>query len=90
MLKAGYTRVNFEELLTGFLNAFSETLQPGEGARILILIEEIMQFLKETKVGHGIMRNFTQTVVSVLDIILSTPNALLFLKVSDCDFKFSL
>ncbi|XP_048520208.1 cadherin EGF LAG seven-pass G-type receptor fmi-1-like [Dendroctonus ponderosae] len=81
MLKAGYTPLSLDELLPGFLNyVFSVKLRPGEGAGILVLIEEIMEFLKEAKVGHGIMRNFTQTVVSALDVILSTQNALLFLK----------
>ncbi|KAH1027771.1 hypothetical protein HUJ05_001219 [Dendroctonus ponderosae] len=78
VLKYGYGSASIESLFSGFLHYTSSVpLRPGEGTRILVMLNEILAFLNQTKLGKHTIQNLTQTAVSVLDSISSSPDALL-------------
>lgn len=82
-LKLGYATSNLENVFHGFLSYVSSVeLRPGEGARILTLIQEILAYLGQTKIGHHTLESLTFTIFSVLDHICSSPDALIRPKVS--------
>lgn len=82
-LKLGFVDTSLENLFFGFHHyASTVPLRPGEGARILYLMQEISSFLEEVRIVNHTMLNLTRTVISVLDVISAVPEALIHPKVS--------
>ncbi|XP_050505456.1 uncharacterized protein LOC114338937 [Diabrotica virgifera virgifera] len=78
-IKLGYSSTSLEKLFTGILNYTkkdSYTLLPGEGAKILDIIHEIMQFTSKSQRSLEQSRNITNILFSIVDQVLSTPNSL--------------
>ncbi|XP_050305057.1 uncharacterized protein LOC126742453 [Anthonomus grandis grandis] len=77
-IKLGYITSNIENIISGFLNYVSSVrLRPGEGARILNLMEEIIIFLGQTNTGNISLKNVTLAIFSVANTISSSSEALM-------------
>ncbi|CAG9764098.1 unnamed protein product [Ceutorhynchus assimilis] len=77
-IKLGYVATSFEKLFSGILNYLSSVeLHPGEGERVLHLVQEMLTFIGQTKTESHAIQNLSRTIFPVLDIILSSPNALI-------------
>ncbi|XP_030761910.1 adhesion G protein-coupled receptor B3-like [Sitophilus oryzae] len=80
-LKLGYAATSIDTLLKAIMEYVTITqrgnLRPGEGARILTIIEEILTFIGQVKINYFTTNQAASVIYRVIDQILSTPEALL-------------
>lgn len=59
-----------------YLRNNSNKILPGEGAQILMLIQDVIVFFEKTRIPLFNAKNITMMVLSIADEILSIPNSL--------------
>ncbi|KAF7283416.1 hypothetical protein GWI33_000645 [Rhynchophorus ferrugineus] len=80
-LKLGYAATSIDTLSEAFLEYVTVTqrgnLRPGEGARILTLVQEAQTFISQIKMSYATTGNITSRFYKVIDRVCSIPEALL-------------
>ncbi|XP_056648749.1 uncharacterized protein LOC130453163 [Diorhabda sublineata] len=76
-LKLGYVSTSLEKLLNSLLSHVQTVkLLPGEGAKVLNIIQEMVQYTAALKLSSYESRNITNNLFLIIDKVLSTPESL--------------